>query len=75
MVIAKYRAKIAAIDAEVAKLRSGLDSAAPRVVSTPEPPPEHCEERHRAGAEVWGDTDMTDADGETQDAGHGGLWL
>ena len=74
MVIAKYKANIAAINAEVVKLRSGLDSAAPRV-STAELPSEHCEERHRPGAEVCRDTDMADPGGETQDSGQGGLWL
>ena len=51
MVIAKYKANIAAIDGELTKLRSGLDGAAPRV-SIPGQPSEHCEERHIAGEEA-----------------------
>ena len=74
MVIAKYKANIAAICNELAKLQSGLDSAAPRV-SAPGVSSLHCEERDRAGAGASRDTDMADRGSETQDAGHGGLWL
>ncbi len=73
MVIAKYKAHIAALDEEVRKLRRGVDSSAPELC-TEEAASEH-QQAHRQTYEGGVDAEMADAEREPPDVRQAGVWL
>ena len=73
MVIAKYKAHIAALDEEVRKLRSGGDSAAPRLCT--EEAAAGQQQAHRQAHEGVADAEMADADREPPYERQAGVWL
>lgn len=69
MVVAKYRANIAALCEEISKLRQGVDSSAP-LLSTSEPASRQ-EQLQRGASETAAppDTDMADTGSDLHEAG------